>query len=303
MKPLLLTLSAAWLLIVTRGSPAQADIILSGPDSNDGSYSTAALQSDAGANTVNSGGLTGISLWAFLGGANATSPTSPVYGAITTSTQPGMNAKELDPALLPGGDQRVRATIGHFDGRSRSVFLLHAIQSGLSGVSEHRRQPVVATRTRRSRSTRTLADQRHQPCPVVSAGDQWCRRRDKLRLAVRQRQVAPARTSWPPCKTISRRRSSPSVPTPIPVCRSGLSSIPPPPPARTRSSSLRAATAMRSCFRSPRSTLRWAAIRADLLPYADTAGTFSGGNSVACRARPSCRLTMRTGDGSRTAPA
>jgi PEP-CTERM motif len=60
---------------------ARADVVLSGPTSNAGIYSTAALQSLAtGGDTVSAGGLTGISLWGLLGG-------------ITTSTPPGDNAK------------------------------------------------------------------------------------------------------------------------------------------------------------------------------------------------------------------
>jgi len=81
-------------LVTTLASHADADVVLSGPDNNDGSYSTSALSAAAnGGDTVNSGGLTGISLWGFLGGANASSPTSPVYGAITTSTPAGDNGK------------------------------------------------------------------------------------------------------------------------------------------------------------------------------------------------------------------
>ena len=68
----------------------RADVILSGPDADDGDYSTAALAADAtGGDTASAGGLTGVSLWGLLGGANAASSTSPVYGAITTSTPAG----------------------------------------------------------------------------------------------------------------------------------------------------------------------------------------------------------------------
>ncbi len=57
-------------------------------------YTTAALAALASAgDTVSSGGLTGISLWGFLGGANASSPLSPIYGDITTSTPAGLNGK------------------------------------------------------------------------------------------------------------------------------------------------------------------------------------------------------------------
>jgi hypothetical protein len=76
------------------GRAALADAILSGPDSNDGTYSTAALEAAAnGTDTVTSGGVTGISLWGLLGGANASSSTAPVYGDITTSTPAGDNGK------------------------------------------------------------------------------------------------------------------------------------------------------------------------------------------------------------------
>jgi hypothetical protein len=81
-------------LATTTAGPARADVLLSGPDSNDGSYSTAALASAAtGGDTVSSGGLTGISLWGLLGGANSSSSTSPTYGDITTSTPSGDNNK------------------------------------------------------------------------------------------------------------------------------------------------------------------------------------------------------------------
>jgi PEP-CTERM motif len=73
---------------------ARADVVLSGPTSNAGTYSTAALASLAtSSDTVSAGGLTGISLWGLLGGAPASSPTSPIYGDITTSTPPGDNGK------------------------------------------------------------------------------------------------------------------------------------------------------------------------------------------------------------------
>ena len=87
------SLTVTCLLAAAVTGNARADVVLSGPDSNAGVYSTSALQADAGANTVSAGGLTGLSLWAFLGGANASGPTSPIYGAITTSTPAGDNGK------------------------------------------------------------------------------------------------------------------------------------------------------------------------------------------------------------------
>jgi hypothetical protein len=94
MKRALQTMIAAGYLAGAVIGQAEADVVLSGPDSNDGSYSTAALSAAAtGGDTVSSGGLTGISLWGFLGGANASSSSSPTYGAITTSTPAGDNGK------------------------------------------------------------------------------------------------------------------------------------------------------------------------------------------------------------------
>jgi hypothetical protein len=81
-------------------TPARADVLLSGPDSNAGSYSTAALQSLAGGSTVNSGGVTGIALWALLNGStsstsvtNADNSNTTTYGGITTNTPAGDNSK------------------------------------------------------------------------------------------------------------------------------------------------------------------------------------------------------------------
>src|ERR1700731_3368918 len=94
MNSVLRVVAVTGLLTASLTPHTWADVVLSGPDSNDGSYSTAALSAAAtGGDTVNAGGLTGISLWGFLGGANASSPTSPVYGAITTSTPNGQNGK------------------------------------------------------------------------------------------------------------------------------------------------------------------------------------------------------------------
>jgi PEP-CTERM motif len=91
MKHAFRALTLSGLMLAALCSPANADVVLSGPDANDGSYSTAALSAAAGGNTVDSGGLTGISLWAFLGGANSAGKFGPVYGAITTTTPAGAN--------------------------------------------------------------------------------------------------------------------------------------------------------------------------------------------------------------------
>jgi hypothetical protein len=110
----------AGLLAAITGGQALADVVLAGPDSNAGDYSTAAL---AGAATpsdkVSSGGLTGISLWGLLGGAPATSPTSPIYGDITTTTPAGDNGKNAIfhyflLATGSGGQQSV-VSLGEID--------------------------------------------------------------------------------------------------------------------------------------------------------------------------------------------
>jgi len=75
-------------------SAAMADAIvaLTGPTSNAGSIDlTTADGSYGGLVTV--GSTTGYSLWGLLGGANSSSPTSPIYGDITTSTPVGDNGK------------------------------------------------------------------------------------------------------------------------------------------------------------------------------------------------------------------
>jgi hypothetical protein len=70
----------AGLFALAAGGTAHAgDMLLSGPDTNDGNYSSAVLQSLAnGSDTVSSGGLTGISLWGLLGGnANGIQVSTP----------------------------------------------------------------------------------------------------------------------------------------------------------------------------------------------------------------------------------
>jgi hypothetical protein len=82
-------------MLVAAGQ-ARADVVLAGPDTNDGSYSTAQLSAAAATegDTVVTSALTGISLWGFLGGVNT---AGPVYGAITTSTPADDNT--LNPIL------------------------------------------------------------------------------------------------------------------------------------------------------------------------------------------------------------
>jgi hypothetical protein len=89
----MLAVAAIWF-----AQAARADVVLSGPDSNDGSYSSSALAGFAAANSSaavvdSTDGYDGVSVWGLLGGAPASSPTSPTYGGITTSTPVGDNGK------------------------------------------------------------------------------------------------------------------------------------------------------------------------------------------------------------------
>jgi hypothetical protein len=108
------------LLAASATGQARADVVLSGPDGNDGSYSTSTLATAATSGaTFSSGGLTGISLWGLLGGANSSSSTSPTYGAITTSTPGGDNGKNAIfryylLATGTGGQQSV-VSLGEID--------------------------------------------------------------------------------------------------------------------------------------------------------------------------------------------
>jgi hypothetical protein len=79
-------------LIAPCTAMADAIVSLTGPTSNAGAIDlTTAGSSYGGLVTV--GSTTGYSLWGLLGGADASSPTSPIYGSITTSTPAGDNGK------------------------------------------------------------------------------------------------------------------------------------------------------------------------------------------------------------------
>jgi len=94
MRLVVQTAAAIAAIMAAVSGSAHADLVVSGPVSNAGTYSTAALSTLAtSSDTVASGGDTGISLWGPLAGASASSPTSPVYGGITTSTPAGYNGK------------------------------------------------------------------------------------------------------------------------------------------------------------------------------------------------------------------
>jgi hypothetical protein len=99
---------------------ARADsVMLSGSTSDAGVYSTSQLAAKAVAgDTVSYNGLTGISLWGLLGGANASSPTSPSYGDITTSTPAGDNGKNSILRYYvvgSGGGAQAAVSLGQID--------------------------------------------------------------------------------------------------------------------------------------------------------------------------------------------
>lgn len=129
-------LSALGMMAAASGQAA-ADVVLTGPDANAGSYSTSALAAVAnGGDTVSSGGLTGITLWGLLGGADA-AQNSPNYGAITTSTPSGANGKNaiLRYFLLGtgAGGQRSVVSLGEIDpsfGGTAPVAPFVAFQNG-----------------------------------------------------------------------------------------------------------------------------------------------------------------------------
>jgi hypothetical protein len=140
MKKLGRTFMAIGLMVTGAAGSAKADVLLSGPDSNDGTYSTASLSTLAiGSDTVSDGGtgLTGISAWGLLAGASATSPTSPVYGGITTSTPAGDNGKNaiLRYYLLgtsASGAQSI-VSLGEIDPGFGNTSAFIAFQSNTSG--------------------------------------------------------------------------------------------------------------------------------------------------------------------------
>src|SRR5208337_711215 len=71
---------------------ADAIVTLRGPTSNAGTIDLSIANGQYGG-LVTAGGVTGYSLWGLLGGANASNPHSPIYGAITTTTPAGDNGK------------------------------------------------------------------------------------------------------------------------------------------------------------------------------------------------------------------
>ena len=127
-------------IVMSAGAHA-GSITLTGPTGKAGSYSPSALSSIGTASpslVVTSGGLTGITLWGLLGGANASSPTSPTYGSITTSTPTGFNAKNaiLRYYILGTGTDGTQSVVSlgqidpNFGGTGTPVFVAYQMSGG-----------------------------------------------------------------------------------------------------------------------------------------------------------------------------
>lgn len=111
-------LALGGLLVTLMAAHARADVILSGPDSNAGTYSTSALSAAATpSTTVSSGGLTGISVFGLLGNSES---------SITTTTPTGDNAKN---AILRD------YLVGTDAAGNHSVVSLGEIDPGFGGTS------------------------------------------------------------------------------------------------------------------------------------------------------------------------
>lgn len=140
MKRIAPIIAGAGLFVAAAVGTARANVVLSGPDANAGTYSTTTLAAAANvADVVKFGGLTGISVWGLLGGAPSSSPTAPVYGGITTTTPIGDNAKNAIlryylVATGAGGQQSV-LSLGEIDpsfggGTSVNAFVAYQATGG-----------------------------------------------------------------------------------------------------------------------------------------------------------------------------
>jgi hypothetical protein len=89
----LATALANGMLSAPAATMADAIVTLSGPTSNAATIDFSTTPSTDYGGVVTVGSATGYSLWGVLGGASASSPTSPIYGAITTTTPAGDNGK------------------------------------------------------------------------------------------------------------------------------------------------------------------------------------------------------------------
>jgi hypothetical protein len=84
---------ASGILWAPAATMADAIVLLSGPTSNAGTIDFSTTPSTGYGGLMTVGSVTGYSLWGVLGGAKASRPTSPIYGAITTITPAGDNGK------------------------------------------------------------------------------------------------------------------------------------------------------------------------------------------------------------------
>jgi len=111
---------------------ADAIVTLSGPTSNAGTIDLSTADGQYGG-PVTVGSETGYSLWGLLGGANASNPNSPIYGAITTTTPAGDNGKNaiLRYYVLATGS-----------GGSRSLISLGEINPNFSGSATARSRDI-----------------------------------------------------------------------------------------------------------------------------------------------------------------
>jgi hypothetical protein len=93
-------------------------ITLTGPTTMAGTYTPAALAALGAANpseVVTSGTLTGISLWGLLGGAAASSPTSPIYGDITARRDRRLQRRRPERPLVARRQRQHRALVHERD--------------------------------------------------------------------------------------------------------------------------------------------------------------------------------------------
>src|SRR5262245_11552031 len=120
--------------LVAAIAPAHAgSVVIGGSDLLAGSsFTTAQIAAQANAgNTINSGGLTGISLWSFLGGSTTTTSTptaggiTKTYGKIVTFNPTGANSN-------PNFDLRYYAVATGSTG-AKSVVSLGQIDPGFVG--------------------------------------------------------------------------------------------------------------------------------------------------------------------------
>jgi hypothetical protein len=96
LRTILLTAVMMPLLALEAGA---GSVALTGPDNLDGTYTPSQIAAEAtSANTVSFGGLTGVTLWSFLGGSGTTtsttdsSGTTKNYGQIVTFNPAGANS-------------------------------------------------------------------------------------------------------------------------------------------------------------------------------------------------------------------